>query len=65
MIPERLQEFITLLLLENNCFNDIKFSDYISDNYDIKKINNRYKELLDDFLNEYALNKTEKSEQNL
>ncbi len=65
MIPERLQEFITLLLLENNCFNDIKFSDYISDNYDIKKINMRYRILLDDFLNEYALNKTEKSEENL
>ena len=65
MIPERLQEFIALLLIENSCFNDLKFSDYIKDNYNTKKFNNRYKELLDDFLNEYALNKTEKSEENL
>lgn len=57
------QEFIVLLLLENNCFNNLQFSDYISKYYDSKKINKRYKELLDDFLNEYALNKTEKSEE--
>ena len=59
------QEFIILLLLENNCFNNLQFSDYLKDNYDIKKFNERYKELLDNFLNEYALNKTEKSEENL
>jgi len=62
MIPERLQEFITMLLIENNCFNDIRFSDYIENNYDTKKFNKRYMELLDDFLKDYALNKTEKSD---
>lgn len=59
------EEFIILLLLENNCFNNIRFADYIEDKYDSNKINKRYRELLDNFLNEYASNKTEKSEQNL
>ena len=56
------QEFIILLLLENNCFNNLKFSDYLDKNYDTKKINGRYRELLDEFLKPYALNKTEKSD---
>lgn len=59
------EEFIILLLLENNCFNNIRFADYIEDKYDSNKINKRYRELLDDFLNEYALNKTEKSDKNI
>lgn len=65
MIYSEAEEFIIMLLLENNCFNNIRFSDYLKDNYNGKKFNKRYKELLDDFLNEYALNKTEKSEENL
>lgn len=56
------EEFIILLLLENNAYNNIQFSDYLKDKYDISKFNKRYMELLDDFLKEYALNKTEKSE---
>lgn len=63
MITSKEEEFIIMLLLENNCFNNIRFSDYLKDNYDTKRFNKRYKELLDDFLNEYALNKTEKSEE--
>ena len=59
------EEFIIMLLIENNCFNNIKFSDYIKKHYNIDKFNNRYMELLDNFFNEYALNKTEKSEENL
>ena len=59
------EEFIIMLLIENNCFNNIKFSDYIKEHYNTDKFNNRYMELLDNFLNEYALNKTEKSEENL
>ena len=59
------EEFIVMLLIENNCFNNIKFSDYIREHYNVYKFNDRYKELLDDFLNEYALNKTEKSEENI
>ena len=59
------QEFIIILLIGNNCFNNIEFSDYIKEHYNIDKFNNRYMELLDKFLNEYALNNTEKSEINL
>lgn len=62
MIPERLQEFITMLLIENNCFNDLNFNDYLKNNYNLNKFNKRYIELLDDFLKDYALNKTEKSD---
>ena len=65
MICSEAEEFIILLLLENNCFNNIQFSDYIKKYYDVNKFNSRYMELLDSFLNEYALNKTEKSEENL
>lgn len=56
------EEFIIMLLIKNNCFNNIQFSDYVKDNYDTKRFNKRYRELLDNFLNDYALNKTEKSE---
>ena len=65
MICSEAEEFIILLLLENNCFNNIQFSDYIKKYYDVNKFKCRYMELLDSFLNEYALNKTEKSEENL
>ena len=56
------EEFIILLLLETNCFNNMQLSKYVKDNYNIGKINARYRKLLDDFLNDYALNKTEKSD---
>ena len=56
------EEFIILLLLENSAYNNIQFSDYLKDRYDLSKLYKRYKELLDNFLKEYALNKTEKSD---
>jgi hypothetical protein len=59
------QELIIMLLLENNCFNNIQFSDYIKKHYNSDKFNKRYKELLDKFLEPYALKYAEKSEQNL
>ena len=62
MNSEEKEEFIILLLLENNCYNNIQFSDYIKNNYDIEKFNKRYAILLDKFFNDYALNKTEKSD---
>lgn len=57
-----MSEFITMLLIENKTISDKEFYSYMKENYNIKKFNNRYKELLDDFLKEYARNKTEKSE---
>ena len=59
MIPERMQELTIFLLLEEK---SVSIQEYIENNYDVSKINKRYKELLDDFLNEYALNTTEKSD---
>ena len=59
------QELITLLLIENNCCDNIELDDYIRKHYDVDKINERDKELLDEFLNKYALNNTGKSVTNL
>lgn len=59
------EEFTILLLLENNCYNNMRFANYIEDNYNLDKFNKRYKELLDKFFNDYALNKTEKSDKNV
>ena len=63
MIQERMQEFIIMLLIENRCYSfDFGFSDYLKGNYNIEAFNKRYKILLDEFLSDYALNKTEKSD---
>ena len=59
------QEFIIMLLIENRsyCFDDkIAFYEHLKKHYDIDKFNERYMELLDEFMKPYALNKTEKSE---
>jgi hypothetical protein len=61
------QEFIIMLLIENRSFqqDEKRFYDYLKEHYDLNKFNERYMELLDDFMKSYALNKTEKSEENL
>ena len=62
------QEFIIMLLIENRSYcskDEGIFYDYLKEHYDLNKFNDRYRELLDKFLNDYALNKTEKSEENL
>lgn len=62
------QEFIIMLLIENRsyCSKDERiFYDYLKERYDLNKFNERYMELLDNFMKPYALNKTEKSEENL
>ena len=58
------QELIILLLLEEK-FHDVKEYHELLKKYDCNKMNDIFNELLDDFLNKYALNNTEKSEQNL
>ena len=55
------QEFIIMLLIEKKTEEDQKFYDWLYDNFNIEAFNERYKELLDDFLNRYALDTTEKS----
>ena len=60
------QEFIIMLLIENRsyCSDDKgQFYEYLNERYDLDKFNERYIQLLDKFLNKYALNNTEKSEE--
>ena len=59
------REFIIMLLIENRSFqqDEKRFYDYLKEHYDLNKFNERYMELLDDFMKSYALNKTEKSEE--
>lgn len=67
MKENELLEFVILLLIENRSLRgyslkEDKFNEYIDRCSNINKINKRYKQLLDKFLNDYALNKTEKSD---
>lgn len=57
-------EFSILLGLENGCKINPDLKDYIENLnfYNVIRINERYAELLDKFLNKYALTNTEKSE---
>ena len=59
-------EFIIMLLIENRALGDNgDFLCFLKEHYDIKSFNKRYTQLLDEYMNQYALNKTEKSEENL
>lgn len=59
-----MEEFILMLLIEKKCQENTSFYDYFISHANKEKFNARYKELLDNFLNKYALNNTEKSEKN-
>ena len=59
------QELIILLLLEARFHDREDYYEMFGREYNCDKINDRFNELLDKFLNEYALNNTEKSEENL
>ena len=63
MIVEKMLELILLQEIFYSFNNDMEYNEFLSKNYDLEKINNRYLELGKEFLNEYALNKTEKSEE--
>lgn len=60
MIIEKMCEFLIMLKIEELAQKNPTFDEYIH-KYDIGKFNNRYRELLDEFLSPYALNKPEKS----
>ena len=62
MIHEKMSEFVIMLLLERLSIDNRDFEDYFKSTFNLDKFNNRYAILLDEFLNPYALNKTEKSE---
>lgn len=62
MTSERMLELLLYTNLEILEKQNPKLEDWIVDNFDSEKINLRYIELLNEFLNDYALNKTEKSD---
>ena len=64
MDSKEYEEFIIMLLIENRVLkaNGSDFLDYLKERYSLKLFNKRYSELLDKFMNTYALNKTEKSD---
>ena len=64
MICSEAEEFIIMLHLENLAYRNKEFANYLYDYYNTKAFNDRYSILLDKFLEPYALNTTEKSEEN-
>ena len=57
------QELIILLLLEARFHDREDYYEMFRKKYNCDKIDDRFNELLDKFLNKYALNNTEKSEE--
>jgi hypothetical protein len=56
---------LELILLQEIFYSfntDIEYNEFLKKNYNVEKINKRYLELGKEFLNEYALDKTEKSD---
>ena len=62
MTQEEKLEFIIMLHIEKLAMVNEDFAEHLDVNYDVNKFNKRYRRLLDKFLNDYALNKTEKSD---
>lgn len=62
MILERQLELLILKNILEDYDEHSKYKEYIDKNYNISKMNNRYLELGREFLKDYALNKTEKSD---
>ena len=65
MITEKLLELIILKDLLRDYAKDKEYADFLDTEYDVQKMENRFLELGKEFLNEYALNKPEKSEKNI
>lgn len=62
MIPEKMLELLVFMGIEYLTVNNRDVDNWVHENYDEKKINKRYFTLIKEFLNDYALNKTEKSD---
>lgn len=63
MIVEKLLELIILKDVFRDYAKDEEYADFLDKKYNIQKMENRFLELGEEFLNDYALNKTEKSEE--
>lgn len=62
MIPERMLEFIILRQIIDDYDKNNYYFRQLSKEYNLVKLEDRYYELGMEFLNEYALDKTEKSD---
>lgn len=60
MIPEKMLELIILHLILRDYHDDKEYREFIDGNYNKEEISNRYVSLGIEFLNRYALDKTEK-----
>lgn len=58
-------ELLILIRICDDYWKDDSYAIHLDEHYDMQKLGDRYDELGKEFLNEYALNKTEKSEENL
>jgi hypothetical protein len=65
MIIEKLLELIVLKDLLRDYTKDKEYANFLDEEYNVQKMENRFLELGKEFLNDYALNKTEKSEKNI
>ena len=63
MIIERKLDILILKEILKDYAEDVTYADFLDTNYDVSKIQKRYLELGKEFLNDYALNKTEKSDE--
>ena len=63
MIVERLLELIILKDILKDYTKDEEYANFLDKKYNVQKMENRFLELGKEFLNPYALNKTEKSEE--
>lgn len=65
MNTNKMLELLILTQVLSDYNDDSIYADYLNKNYNMQKLGDRYNKLGIEFLNEYALNKTEKSEENL
>jgi len=59
------KDMLELLILTQICddyWKDVAYATHLDRYYDMKKLGDRYDKLGKEFLDEYALNKTEKSD---
>ena len=62
MITEKMLELLVLAKVFQDYYQDKLYAEYLDNEFDIQKLQNRYAELGKEFLTPYALNRTEKSD---
>jgi len=62
MTIERMLELIILTRICDDYWKDSSYATHLDNHYDMQKLGDRFDELGKEFLNDYALDKTEKSD---